>query len=685
MPNMPIAPPAGLCLSAADYAVGQDAAFVPSGASAYRQGKGRWVAANNVEFIAGFPQKIAGWSQATMAMTKGIPRAVAPWRDNEGGARVAIGTETHLYYFLAGVLNDITPLRTTSSGTLTNPLTTTNNSNIVAVADSSQVLVNGDWVFLSAASAVGGLTIDGWFQVSSRTGTGYNVTVPNTATSGAGPGGGTTAFQYPRVTLTNPFTTVSGSGLVTVAHTANGSVAGNYVVFSGGSSVGGLTISGEYQIISITDANDYVIMAGSNATSSTTGGGSVSVIYDIQVQQISNSAGASYGQGNYGVGAYGVGTTQVPLLGNGWTLSAYGSQMLACPIGGTIYVYDPMFGGRAYPLLNAPSNINAMFVTPERFVVALGVNGAPLQMAWADQNDYTDWTTTPTNTANTGRNLIGGSFFVGGIGIRDGVSLIWTDRVCFQMNYSGGQEIYSTPQIGDNCGLVSPTAACVEGGVAYWMSDQDLWSWNGGVTVLTTDDIRAFIFQGGINRASLTKCTVGLTRAKRQVRFFFPSTSAMENDGGMIYQYDQNCFSQLGFGRTAVSDAELFPTPISTDTNGLLYFDETGTDANGTPLASYLELSEIDLSNGDKNLDVFGFLPNFETLTGTACLTILTRYYPADPANVDGPFPMTSATQRQDLRSDGKMFSFGISSNDMGATFRLGVPRVDVQPSGARR
>lgn len=684
MAEMLITAAPGICLSASNYALGRDVGTVAEG-NTMRQGSGRWVSGFNVEFIAGFAQKIAGSVQATTSLTEGIPRAVLPWRDNTGGARVAVGTETHLYYLLNSVLTDITPLRAISTGTLTDPFSMTSGSEIVAVADTGQTLANGDWVFLVATSAVGGLTINGWYQVSARSGTGYSITASAPASATAGPGGGATTYQYPRVTLSGPFTTVNASTTVTVHHVASGAAAGGYVTYSGAAAVGGLTINGEYQIQTIVDVDNYTITAASAATSGASGGGSVSVIYDIIIQQNTQTRGVGFGRGPFGAGAYGRGLIATPVLTNGWTLSAYGNQMLAAPIGGTIYVYNPVFGGRAYPLLNAPLSLLAMFVTPERFVVALGINGNLLQMAWADQTDYTVWTATPTNTANEGRTLIGGSYFTGGIGIRDGVSLIFTNRCAFTMTYTGNNEVYSTQQVGDNCGLVDPTAACTEGGIVYWMSDQDFWSWNGGVSALPSDDVRAFIFNGGINRQMLSKCTATLNRAKKQVKFWYPSSGSTENDVGMIYQIDQSCFSPLNFGRSAAYDAELLNTPVSADITGLVYYDETGTDANGAALAYDLQFGMIDLSNGDRNADIFGFTPDFQTLVGTVDLTILTANFPSDTATEDGPYPITSTTGRQDLRSEGKMFSFSLAANAIGATFRIGVPRLEVQPAGARR
>jgi hypothetical protein len=695
MPLLPIAPAPGVCFSTTQYAVGKDSAFIASGSSTYRQGAGRWANAQNIEFIAGFPQKIAGWSAAVQIAMNGVPRCNANWRGRDGLAREAIGTTTHLYVWQAGTATDITPLQVISTGTLTNPFTTTNQSTTVAVADSSQKVQNGDWVMLSTTTAIGGILVNGWFQVSGRTGSGYNITAPLAATSSAGPGGGSVSFEYPRITLTNPFTTVLNSTTVKVTQTAHNQVAGSFVIFDNATIVGGILVNGEYPIASVIDADNYNITIASPATSGATGGGTPNVIYLVAVHQVTNSALPVWGQNGVVWGAvgsvWGTNNVTVATLPDGWTLAAYGSQMLACPVGGTIYIYDPAAGGRAYPLLNAPINIQAMFVTPERFVVALGTASSTLQMAWSDQNDYTQWTTTATNTANTGRNLIGGSYFVGGVAVTTGVSLIWTDRCIFQMSYSGGQEIYNTPLLGDSCGLISPWAVTVEGGVAFWMSDQDWWTWNGGAPApLSSDDVRASVFQAtgeqaGLNRQQLGKACAVLNRAKRQVRFFFPSASASENDGGMIYQYDQQCFSPISFGRSCGTDANLLQTPMSCDQFGLLYYDETGTDANGAPLPWLIEIADMDISNGDRNVDVFGLIPNFEVLSGDCQFIAQAAYYPDDIFQNDGPWPLTGSTQRQDLRLDGKLFAFQMTGNGLGATMRMGINRLDVQPSGARR
>ena len=71
--------------------------------------------------------------------------------------------------------------------------------------------------------------------------------------------------------LQNPFTTVSGSNVVTVTSPLHGLATGNTVTFTNGTTVGGLTLDGTYTV-SVVNQNSYTITAGSNATSSVTAG-----------------------------------------------------------------------------------------------------------------------------------------------------------------------------------------------------------------------------------------------------------------------------------------------------------------------------------------------------------------------------------------------------------------------------
>ena len=85
-------------------------------------------------------------------------------------------------------------------------------------------------------------------------------------------------------TLTNPFTTTNGQNTISVSDTDHGAQVGSLVYFTGSSAVGGIPaaeINTRHSITSITDANTYVITVTTAATSTATGGGTVTAEYFI--------------------------------------------------------------------------------------------------------------------------------------------------------------------------------------------------------------------------------------------------------------------------------------------------------------------------------------------------------------------------------------------------------------------
>lgn len=649
---------------------------------------------DKARFIAGLAEKIGGWTKIITTQLEGPPRGARDWRDNNQNIYVAFGTTCKLYVLAQtditlNQIEDVTPLRAVVTSTLTNPFDTTITSTTVTVHHTVHGLQTGDYVKLVAGAAVGGLTIAGIYtniQVSDANT--YTIVASSAATSTVSGGGGTVAYSYFRITIANPFTTTAGSNIVTVAHTAHGAMVGDYVTVNGSSAVGGVTPDGEYEIQTVS-TNSYTILVSSNASSGASGGGNVNFIYDINCGFADTAFANGYGTGGYGQGGYGTtGTTSVTFQARTWALSHYGQQLLANPYGGTIYVWDPTTGGRAYPLYNAPTNINYMFVTSERFVFALGVSstGTAMTVAWPDQEDYTDWTSTATNTANEGRTLQEGAYLVGGCTVRDGVSLVFSNDCAYAFTYTGDNSVYATSTQGINAGLIGPLALCVVGGVAYWMGYSELWSWNGNVIPLPSDDIRDFIYRD-INVVQAAKFVVGSNIAKKEVWGFYCSADSDEIDRYWIYHIDQSCFSSGTLVRTSWIDRGLFSYPIAADSDGYVYYQEYGNDAYGAAIDSYIEVSPVEVAKGDRSIDVFTLIPDFERQTGQVNFSINSQYYPQETATVYGPYTIEddASTPRVDLRINGKLIGFKIESNVIGGDFRLGLPRIEAQPAGARR
>jgi len=661
---------------------------------AYNNGKmniGRFTDMNKARFIAGMPEKIGGWTLAQSTALTGVPRGMHDWRDNNANIYVGIGTNEKLYYYsvASSSSTDITPWRSILTGILTNPLNSTANSTTITVNHTAHGLSTGDYVMLtsSAAIAVGDITVSGVFNpITKVNANSYTVVVPSAAINTENGVGGTVTYVYYRITLSSPFATTINSPTVTVTHNANGASSGDFVTISGGSAVGGLTLAGEY-VISNATANTYQITASSNATSTATGGGSPTFQYDISIGLVDTAFAYGYGIGGYS-GSQGYGqastTSTFELIARVWTLDNYGQQLLGTYNGGNIYIWDPTIGGRAYPLYNAPTGISASFVTAERFPFALGA-GLPMELQWPDQNDYTNWTPTVTDTANA-RTLQSGSFLVAGTVVRDGVSMVFSNYAAYVFNYSGDNNVYDSTTSGVNCGLVGPLAMTVVGGAAYWMGYNEFWMWNGAVSPVGTDDIRDYVYQN-INTLQLAKCVVKSNIAKKEVWFFYPSASSNEIDSYVIFHIDQACFSIGTLQRTSWVDRGLLANPMAADANGYLYNQESGTDANGVAIDSWVTFSPMDVSKGDKRMDLFTFIPDFERQTGNVNLTVNTQTYPQDTPTAVGPFTIAAndTTPRIDLRIGAKLVGYTLESNVLGGDWRIGVPRVEVQPAGARR
>jgi hypothetical protein len=137
----------------------------------------------------------------------------------------------------------------------------------------------------------------------------------------------------------NPFSTTISLTLVTVTDTAHGGVTGDFVTFSGATTVGGLDLNNEYQI-AVTGANTYTITAATAASSTATGGGAaVIAAYQINVGAEYAVPVTGWGGGTWGSGPWGVGAnTLFPI--RLWSQVNYGEDLVFGPRGGGLYYWD---------------------------------------------------------------------------------------------------------------------------------------------------------------------------------------------------------------------------------------------------------------------------------------------------------------------------------------------------------
>ena len=155
--------------------------------------EGGWVDSDKIRFRQGFPEKIGGWQSISSATFQGTCRSLNSWVTLGSVNLLGVGTNLKFYLEIGGQYNDITPIRATNS--LTNPFTTVNGNTVVTVTDATAGYEDGDFVTFSGASAVGGLTLNGEFQITYISGSTYTIVSPAAATSGA-TGGGSVSAAY---------------------------------------------------------------------------------------------------------------------------------------------------------------------------------------------------------------------------------------------------------------------------------------------------------------------------------------------------------------------------------------------------------------------------------------------------------------------------------------------------------
>jgi hypothetical protein len=156
------------------------------------------------------------------------------------------------------------------------------------------------------------------------------------------------------VTLgTNPFATTGGSTTVTVTSTAHGAVLNDFVTFSGATTVAGLNMNNEFQIINVLSANSYQVTANAVANTTTTGGGSsVVAAYQLNTGPSYQVPYSGWGAGAWGSGTWGIGSGVKNNL-QLWNAYNFGENLLFGPRGAGLYYWTA--GGPNAGVTNVPN------------------------------------------------------------------------------------------------------------------------------------------------------------------------------------------------------------------------------------------------------------------------------------------------------------------------------------------
>lgn len=172
--------------------------------------KGRFIGSDKIRFVRGKAQKWGGWQRLFDEPLLGKARGSSAWSNRFQNPNAAFGTNLKLYALLSNdTLVDITPIRAIE--TLgSDPFETTESSTVVKVTHLNHGADDGAFVSFSGAVEVGGITIDGEYQLTKIDNDTYTITHSVPATSNATGGGNAVEAAYQL--NPGPESTVLGTG-----------------------------------------------------------------------------------------------------------------------------------------------------------------------------------------------------------------------------------------------------------------------------------------------------------------------------------------------------------------------------------------------------------------------------------------------------------------------------------------
>ena len=668
--------------------------------------EGGWYECDNIRFRQGNPEKIGGWTRLSPNFFLGICRSLWNWVTLAGANYLGVGTNLKFYIENGGTYNDITPIRVTV--VLTDPFNTTINSTTVLVTDAAHGCVTGDFVTFSGATAVGGLTINGEYQVTVLTVNTYNITAASQASSTAGPGGGTVTAAYqlnvgPEYEVPTTGWGAGGWGLgpwgtgdpgvnqITLWSQMNygedlvfGPRGGGLYYWDAG---GGVTSRG----VLLNSLGGNVTFTNASPTVVT------STILYTEGAALQFAATSSLPTG------ISASTTYYVFEVNGLTfklLDSAGNAVNTSSTGTGVYISL---------LVDVPVIQNTLTVSDaSRFILVFGTNDYgsssidPMLIRWSAQDDIYNWTPDPTNQAGFTR-LSHGSEIITTVQTRQEI-VVFTDSSAYSLQYLGPPYVWAPQLLGDNISIVGPNSAVIASGVIYWMGVDKFYAYDGRVQTLNCD-LRRYIFQD-FNQTQAAQVCCGTNEGFNEVWWFYPSANSNQNDKYVVYNYLEKVWYYGDMARTAWLDSGLRAYPMAATYVKNIVYHEDGFDDNTTattlPINAYISSSEFDIGDGHNFGFVWRVLPDltFEdsvnSPTGAVPTVDMTLYGLANsgsgvtstagqPVAKSSTYAITEEfTGMIFTRMRGRQMIFKIESNQIGTNWQLGAPRIDIRPDGRR-
>lgn len=705
---------------------------------------GGWFDSDFIRFRNGLPEKIGGWTKIYANQTPliGVCRKLYDWSDIVGNKYLACPTNIKLYVDNSSTILDVTPIR--RSITLgTNPIATSNTSNVITVTDVNHGAVVGDYITIAGSSNVNGILatqINKEFVVSNViNANAYSVVTTGTATS-TGTGGGssiTVKYQFhPGISSTLVFAGW-GSG-------PWGGISGTYGWGYGPDT----TVTTYYTGLWTVDnyGEDMIACPRDLTNAVTLGTNAISTIHPGTGMRVTSpNHGLLTGQaiviGNVtseigGIAASELNGTHIITVSNANAYSfTVSTATTGSASGGTgAYVYTPSIVywditdqdgpavslgdlGSAYAKKYLPYVATEIMVSDQnRQVIAFGCNPYDtmqkqdkMVIRWSDSQDPTNWDIADTTKTSGEQRLSSGSYIVTAIQSREEI-LVWTDSTLYTMTYVGPPSGYGFNTIGSNFDIIGPNSKIVAGSVAYWMGTNNFYMYDGKIQPMPCT-VRDYVFLD-LSLDDGDKVYCSSDSGNNEIIWFYPSSSqggspgSREVDRYVVYNYIEDAWYYGSLSRTAWLDRRTHPYPRAVSADGYLYDHENGFDDGSTtpasPINAYIQSSAIEIEDGDSYMFVNRVIPDltFRNSTTNNGVQPVVKFiirpqdfpgapiYTGDERDVQrssaATLTVNQFTNQVFTRLRARSVALRVESDVTGAAWRLGTPRFDMRKDGRK-
>ena len=649
-----------------------------------------WTFSDKIRFFNGRPRKIGGWESIDfdrLEEISGMARSFYSATIN-GNIVSLIGTNTHLYSIIGSELTNITPLKTSSVAAANsldtlyttlanNPLTTTNGSKSIVIADTSAArFKTGDTYTLAGAATTNGIpnTDINIAQVIRAIGTNTITIQVATAATSSGTGGGASVVRK--------------TGMIRLAKAAHGLSDGDRVKISGAATTGGVTdaqINLEFIIRNVASGT-FDFMTAGTATSSVSAGGGASTVYypPIDAGAANEGQGQGYGMGKYGVGLYGTDltstTSRTPV--RLWFFDKFGENIICTPGDqGKGYEWAVNLAVAPVAVANAPAAINYAFVS-DNVLMTLGA-ATVNRLFGSAQGDRTDWTLSSTTNVYDD-NIEGAARFLSHLNV-NGTNLIFTNQQVYTLRFIGLPANWEIKLKDPTAGLIAPMARVVVGGIGFWMGQENLYMWRGGnVEIIPANSqnqstLLNYVFSN-INRSQKSKFFAWHNEKFNEVWFHYCSEDSNEPDRIVRVNVRDFVWTPDTMDRTCAEyPTALLQYPRLIDSAGTVFKHEKGVDDNGAAMEWTLTGPLVTM-DGKKNKLITAAIPD-NTHTGNISFTISSKQFPQSTA-VDKTETITPTTERVPMAKCAKFWQYTLTGNTIGQKFIMGKWLEEIQEAG---